>query len=53
MIYWKEEDALSVVKAADVVDGSLCVGERCTVRIKKEVYPGQIAGVGEGNFELR
>ena len=50
MVYWVDEDALSIVKAADVVRGKLCVGESCYVKVKKETYPGKIVGVGEQNL---
>ena len=49
LIYWEEEDSVSVVKTSDVVNGSLSVGEQCTVKFNKELYPRKIVGSGKSN----
>ena len=53
LVYWEEEEAFSVVKADDVVDGVLRAGEYCSIKIKKQVYSGLVAGVGKCYFVVK
>ena len=45
MVYWHDEDAVSVVPAKSVNDAA--VGESRDITIKKNIYTGKIQAMGK------
>ena len=53
LMFWSEENSTSVHSEAEAVapkDDLMKVGASCSVAIKKKVYTGKIAAMGEPGF---
>ena len=46
-MHWPKEDSVSVVAAKDLHDGQKEIGQTCSVRVGKRLFPGRIAEIGK------
>ena len=47
LIFWKDEDTVSVVKESDIIGAVPGIGEVCEVKgYRNKTYSGQVAAIG-------
>lgn len=46
LVHWPEEDSVSVVSEEAISKGKKELGQTCSVRIGKKMFPGRIAATG-------
>ena len=46
LVYWREEDCVSVVELSKFLDPSPVVGESCQVQVRKKIYKGVTVKIG-------
>ena len=47
LIYWPEEECVSITEMTRIIEGKLAEGEQCRVRVGRRVYIGIIVRLGE------
>ncbi len=45
-MYWPRKDSVSVVPRSQLVKGDM-EGDKCSLKIGRQVYEGEILGIGE------